>query len=226
MTPLCAKTRSSIAKGCVFSTVRPPVVSETDVRDERGGADVVRLPGEGRVGVGGQPVQQRFTAAHDDDRMGVRVRFDPEAFSDLPREDCVERILPVSKRIRCSSHGLPSVPDLRSRTSGTRQSRTSNASFQTTPRTGTSLPRRLRPTRSARSIPTTAQRFLFPSPWADLRLSRRRSHGKSMACHISARARGPEPSPGTQVMRSEPKTEERVAVPPNSDTRWVEWGRE
>jgi hypothetical protein len=39
--------------------------------------------------------------------MGVRVSFNPEAFSDLPREECVERILPVSKRIDCSSHRLP-----------------------------------------------------------------------------------------------------------------------
>ena len=39
--------------------------------------------------------------------MGVRVSFNPEAFPDLPLEKCVEGILPVSKRIDCSSHRLP-----------------------------------------------------------------------------------------------------------------------
>ena len=39
--------------------------------------------------------------------MGVRVSLDPEAFSDLPLEKRVERILPVSERIDCSSHRLP-----------------------------------------------------------------------------------------------------------------------
>ena len=39
--------------------------------------------------------------------MSVRVSLNPEAFSDLLLEKCVERILPVSKRIDCSSHRLP-----------------------------------------------------------------------------------------------------------------------
>jgi hypothetical protein len=39
--------------------------------------------------------------------MSVRVSLNPEALSNLPLEKRVERILPVSKRIDCSSHRLP-----------------------------------------------------------------------------------------------------------------------
>jgi hypothetical protein len=39
--------------------------------------------------------------------MGVRVSLNPEAFSGLLLEKCVERILSVSKRIDRSSHRLP-----------------------------------------------------------------------------------------------------------------------
>jgi hypothetical protein len=48
------------------------------------------------------------------------------------------------------------------------------------------------------------------------------SHGSSLSRQPTSQAPQrsiPEPSPGTQVIRREPKTEERVAVPPNGDIR-------
>ena len=48
---------------------------------------------------------ERFAVAtHDDDRVRVGVRFNPEALPDLRLEKRIQCVLPLSERIDCSSH--------------------------------------------------------------------------------------------------------------------------
>ena len=51
------------------------------------------------------PTQKRFPlVALDDNRMGIRMRLDLEAFLELLLQECVESALPFPRRIDRSSH--------------------------------------------------------------------------------------------------------------------------